>query len=325
MYPLISVVMPMRNAQRFVLESIQSVLEQTLREFEVIIVDDSSEDDSVALVESVADHRFRILRHTTQRGVAASLNRGLAEARAPLVARMDADDVCHPDRFRQQLAFLRVNPDIAVVGSCCYEIDELGRQIGVMERPLDSRILAWNLYFACLIVHPSVMMRADIVRSVGGYATDVPHAEDYDLWLRLAARASLANLPTPLLSYRRHAQQVGRRFRSIQRESSYRIRARAIGELLFRQVSDAVVRWWCVAMWREVLETEQALLQVADLLMELMDAYFDRWQPQGEEARIIRNHAASWLRTLAGLHMARFPHASLRLVACAESLRIAPN
>ena len=213
--PRISVAMSVYNGERFLAEAIESVLGQTYGAFEFLILDDGSTDSSRAIVERYAreDSRIRpIVREN--RGLIASLNQLVEQARTPLIARMDADDVCHPERFARQLAFLDTHPDYGVVGAWSDDIDEQGHPFRVNTPPHPTShegFLAAIESGDQLLCHPVVMMRRDIVRAAGGYHAAFKHCEDLDLWLRLASRTRLASLPDKLIRYRHYPRQVSNR------------------------------------------------------------------------------------------------------------------
>ncbi len=214
-HPAVSVAMSVYNGERFVESAIASVLAQTFGDFEFLILDDGSTDSSAAIITAAAarDPRVRpILREN--RGLIASLNQLIAEARAPLIARMDADDLCRPERFARQVAFLEANPDHGVVGTFTLDVDDEDRPFPVdgAEHPVthDEFIKAIDER-GPLLAHPSVMFRRDVVQAVGGYHAAFRHCEDFDLWLRLADCTRLANVPERLLVYRHYAGQVSSR------------------------------------------------------------------------------------------------------------------
>lgn len=214
--PAISVVMSVYNGERFLALAIESVLAQDFRDFEFLIVDDGSTDSSPEIISRYAatDSRIRpILREN--RGLIASLNEMIEAARAPIIARMDADDICRPHRFSRQIAFLAAHPDYGVVGSWSEDIGEEGEALfrtGMADHPLtheDMLIAIEN--GGQLICHPAAMYRRDVVRSVGAYHAAFRHCEDLDLWLRLTGATKLGNIPERLLRYRRYPGQVSSR------------------------------------------------------------------------------------------------------------------
>lgn len=213
--PAVSVAMSVYNGERFLVPAIESVLAQTMGQFEFLILDDGSHDQSRIIAEAYAarDPRIRVIAREN-RGLVISLNQLLDEARAPLVARMDADDICLPDRFARQLAFFDAHADHGVLGSRTTDIDEAGRPypLDAGEHPLTHEELQHNIVAGGpLLAHPTVMYRRDIVLAGGGYHQAFRHCEDYDLWLRLASRTRIANLPERLLQYRHYADQVSSR------------------------------------------------------------------------------------------------------------------
>lgn len=208
--PLISVIMSVYNGERYVAEAIQSILGQTEGRFEFLIVNDGSRDASGSIIDRYAaqDSRIRAL-HQENRGLIASLNRMLDEARAPLVARMDSDDVSRPDRFAVQLAYMQAHPDIAVLGTNTDELDADGAFFPCSDfHPERPEQIRERLMVASAMCHPSVMMRRDVIRSLGGYRAAFKHCEDYDLWLRVSESHDLYNLPDRLFLYRRSPDQV---------------------------------------------------------------------------------------------------------------------
>ena len=201
--PAISVLMPVYNTERFVAETTESVLAQTFRDFELIALDDGSKDRSREILEGFArrDPRVRVVSRPNK-GLVATLNEGLALAQAPLIARIDADDLCHPQRFEKQVAALNADPGLVAVGSCSAAIDEDGNALGNYPTPLSHEAIEKeHLRGQSSIHHPSVMFRTEVVRQLGGYRELVP-CEDFDLWLRLGEVGRLANLAENLITKR---------------------------------------------------------------------------------------------------------------------------
>ena len=211
--PRVSVVMTVYNAQAYLTDSILSVLDQTLSDLELILVDDGSDDASPRLMADFAarDPRVILLRQPTNTGIVPAANRGLAAATGEYVARMDADDICRPDRLAHQVAFLDAHAGIFLVGSDAVLIDRAGRELARLRRETRPERLALLLPRQNRILHPTVLFRNDGSCS---YREKMRFVEDYDFYLRLLSRGEqLANLPRVLLKYRRHAQSVSLRNR----------------------------------------------------------------------------------------------------------------
>lgn len=216
--PAITVAMSVYNGEPYLAEAIESVLAQTFADFEFLILDDGSQDGSrdTILRFAAQDSRIRpILREN--RGLIASLNQLIAEAKAPLIARMDADDICRPQRFERQVAFLADHPDHGVIGSWSEDIDERSQSIqrdgSAPDQPISHEAFVASIENdGPLLCHPAVMYRAEVVRAAGGYHAAYRHCEDLDLWLRLATRTRICSLPERLLRYRRTDNQISKRF-----------------------------------------------------------------------------------------------------------------
>lgn len=202
--PRVSVVMPVYNARRFLREAVQSILEQTYTDFELIAVDDASTDESRSLLEDFAgwDARVIVVPQPRNQGVRAALHAGVERARGEYIARMDADDFSLPNRLAQQVAFLDENPAVAVVGTWAQAMDDHGQPGVSITPPTPPGEIGWQLLFGSVLIHPSVMMRRSMVAEVGFYRDLTMYCEDYELWTRINRRFSLANLPIIGLRYR---------------------------------------------------------------------------------------------------------------------------
>ncbi|MDX6482887.1 MAG: hypothetical protein QOE95_658 [Gaiellaceae bacterium] len=201
----VAVLLPVRNGERYLRQAVDSMLGQTFRDFELVVVDDGSTDGSAALAEAVDDARLRLVRQEPL-GLVEALRRGLAETTAPLVARMDADDLSLPTRLERQLAALV--GDVVLVGCGFEAIDEDGRVTGSWLLPGDDAALRRRLLLRNPFAHGSVVFRRDAVVQAGGYRADYGANEDYDLWRRLARDGRLAARPEVLYRYREHADAV---------------------------------------------------------------------------------------------------------------------
>lgn len=204
-------VLPVWNGQIYLAAAIRSILLQTHTDFELIVVDDGSTDMSASIAESFAlsDPRVLVLRRPHD-GFAAALNAALASARGEYIARMDADDVSVPHRLERQISFLRQHPQCVAVGSWVEVIDADGNPLGLTRFvEAHDEIVGAFLRGITAIAHPSVLVRRDALIAIGGYDALQHPSEDLDLWLRLIDQGGLANLPEPLLQYRRHEGAMG--------------------------------------------------------------------------------------------------------------------
>jgi glycosyltransferase involved in cell wall biosynthesis len=204
--PGVTVLMPVFNGERFLREAIDSLLQQTYRDFELLILNDGSTDGSRAIVRSYADPRIRLIEHERNRGLTATLNRGLAEASSDLIARQDADDLSSPNRLAKQVEFFKLHPDVALVGTQARFIDERGYSSGgILQRACSHDSIKWDLLFDNSFTHSSVMFRKRVVRGeLGGYDETFSYCQDYELWSRIATSHHVANLSESLVGYRVH-------------------------------------------------------------------------------------------------------------------------
>lgn len=202
--PEISVLMSVYNGRPFLDAAVSSILSQDFGDFEYIIIDDGSTDGSADDLEHwrQRDARIRLL-HQENLGLPTALNRGLREARGALIARMDADDVSLPQRFRLQRDFLQAHPDVGVLGTGIVRIDEEERETPEhWPLPSSPGLTLWRTLFDCSLSHPTVMARRNILEQADGYDETFPRAQDYELWMRLALVTKMQSLPQPLVRRR---------------------------------------------------------------------------------------------------------------------------
>ena len=210
--PTVSVVMTVYNTERYLAEAVDSILNGTFADLEFIIVDDGSTDGCPAILRDYErrDPRVRLVSRPNT-GIVKAANEGIALARGRYLARMDSDDVSLPDRLAKQVAFLDAHPACVLLGTRVLEVDPYGSPVHESAQKLthaeiDAQLLTCHGGWA--LVQPSVMMRTDALRAVGGYRGAYNVSEDHDLFVRLAERGEVANLPEPLLRYRRHYASV---------------------------------------------------------------------------------------------------------------------
>ena len=208
--PRVSVIMAVYNGGRYLREAMDSVLSQDFADFEFVIVDDCSTDETPAMIAAYGDPRIVYLRNERNAGQTASLNTALRAARGPFVARIDADDAYQPGKLRRQVAFLEANPDVAVCGTAAVKFDGDGREFGLFIPPTRADDIRFAIHQRVPVCHVSVMMRRDAVLAAGGYDEGYKYAADYALWSTLLTRGHrIANLPEPLMKYREFRASLG--------------------------------------------------------------------------------------------------------------------
>jgi len=212
--------MAVYKAMAYLPESVESILNQTFTDFEFIIVNDGSTDESTDYLNSLTDPRI-VLLHQKNAGQQAAANKAIQQAKAPYIARMDADDLAEPVRFEKQVAFLDANPEVGLVGSQIYRLGGNNRGLG-SSFPCDHdklyEELINNRHAMC---NPTIMFRKQLFQEIGGY-WEHNIAEDWDMFLRIGEISKLANLPEPLLSYRFHTGSInGRRMFEAQLHNEY--------------------------------------------------------------------------------------------------------
>jgi glycosyltransferase involved in cell wall biosynthesis len=234
--PTVSVLMAVHDGAPWVADAVRSVLGQTLADLELIVVDDASTDATPDLLAGITDGRVHVAKRARE-GLTRALNHALGRARAPLVARLDADDVSLPERLARQVAFLERHPDVGVIGTAAREVDARGHELGVVRPPEDDAAIRRALIRRNPMLHSTVMVRRALLARVGGYDETFAVAQDYDLWLRLTAVTRLANLAEPLVVRRLLPDRV-----SVARDAE---RLRADARVRWRAVRAGAYPPWC--------------------------------------------------------------------------------
>jgi glycosyltransferase involved in cell wall biosynthesis len=233
--PRVSVIIPVYGQAQYLSRAIDSILTQTFRELELILIDDGSPDDSPAIVDDYARGDSRVIvRHQENRGISGALNAGLEIARGFYIARLDGDDIATPDRIARQVAFLDAHPEVGLMGGAITMIDESERKLGTFINPTDPSMLKTEMLVRN-VVSPTHMLRRDLLRELGGWRSTFDFAEDYDLMLRVADRANLGNVIDITGYYRMHPAQAtsthGHRQAALTRLARVSARYRSEGRL----------------------------------------------------------------------------------------------
>ncbi len=266
--PETSVILSTFNNAAFLADAIDSILRQTYRDFEFIIVDDGSTDATQDILAQYSDPRIIVLVNPTQRGVPESLNRALAHAQGEFIARMDGDDTAAPDRLARQIDYLKRHLEVGSLGTQVVRIDANNQIIDdYLYLPLQHSLIAWRLFMDISILHATTITRREILERVGPYNPAYPVTEDTDLWLRQLFVTRFANLPDCLYHYRRHQHSVTRRHAQKLQQAQYQIRSAAASQLLQRTVPTETMAWITAS---EILNAKQAE-KAADLLTGLYE------------------------------------------------------
>ncbi len=240
--PKVSVLMAVRDGAAYLTEALDSLWAQSFSDFELIVVDDGSQDETPALLAACGDPRLVRLRNVQPLGLAGALNRAIGVARGTYWARQDADDRSLPDRLAEQAAFLDRHPDAVLLGSAYDAIDSTGGPIEVQRQPEDDRAIRWQMLFHNAFCHSSVMTRGAALRQRGlAYDPALGYAQDYDLWSRLLAFGKGANLARPHVALRLHAGSLSGANKTAQQAIATQIAARNIEALLGRRLDIALV------------------------------------------------------------------------------------
>jgi glycosyltransferase involved in cell wall biosynthesis len=302
--PRVSVVLATRDAARFLGSAVQSVLAQTVRELELVVVDDGSRDGTPALLAAFDDPRVVVVRNEEPAGLASALNLGFERASGRFVARMDADDIALPRRLELQLDRLRALPAVAVVGTSVAELDEADG-IGTLHLlPAGVEVTRWRSLFGTPFFHPSVMVDRSVLDRHGlrydaGYDAGDASTEDYELWSRLLDVADGDNLAEPLLLYRRHGGQASVRRREHQLELRRTLAARRILSVAPGLGPEGAAAAWLVGDGRAVPAGGES--DAVSAYLELLAAFAGRRDAAvrrlaGRDVARVALHAAAGVR-----------------------------
>ncbi|MEW6455193.1 MAG: glycosyltransferase [Acidobacteriota bacterium] len=235
--PLVSVVMSVYNGENYLEKSIESILYQTFRNFEFIIINDGSTDSTGAILTRYQkiDKRIFVFNQENQ-GVIASLNRGCHLSKGKYIARMDADDISLPERLQKQVEYMELHPEIDFLGTSMELIDQNRIPLKKLCLPTMPGLIRWCLLFENCMSHASVMMRRSIIEKVGLYHIEAQHAEDYDLWTRASFKTKLANLPEVLLCHRIGVNNITSRYFPEQEQAVIKVMHSSISQTLNKEI-----------------------------------------------------------------------------------------
>ena len=311
--PRVSVVMGAYNGERFLRPAIESIINQTFRDFELIVIDDCSTDSTPRILREFQDDRIRVVRNERNLGIAETLNKGIAVACGEYIALQDHDDISLPARLECQLAFFEKHAQVGMVGSSCNVIDEVGTLVPYWPVEYDDANLRWALLWRCAFFHTSLMVRRRALEEVGGYSSDPKYrfAEDYDLMSRLALRHAVANIPQLLGCWRMHKTSASQLNESQQAAAIRSISQRNICHLLGWDRIDPVY-WQGVEIFlyhpvqQQLDLTSAEVNRTLDFLMTVHETFCSKYSLGNREAAAHRRRVFwPWGKHALGLSYRR--------------------
>lgn len=310
--PAVTVLMSVYNGQRYLHESIDSILGQSYDDFEFVIVNDGSTDATENILRQYADRDRRIvlLQHEDKVGLSKSLNEGLAIAQGVYIARQDADDVSLDERLQRQVAFMEAHPQVGLLGTAYGVVNQGGGKVTSCQHPLGDTEIRWQLLFHNAFCHTSVLFRRQLVMNVESYNEQCPYSQDYDLWVRLMNVTIGANLPEPLVNWRHHKAGVGMTHGEEQQRIAAQIaydQMRSLLELPALEMADVdrLRRWYYHLPERFSL----ADIRICRILVDMLDRFEGRKDVDKGCANSLRR---GWLSRLGG----RLSFADLQYSEC---------
>jgi len=296
--PTVSVVMAAYNGAALIGETLASLAAQTLTDWEAIVVDDRSTDDTRAVVAAWPDPRVRLIALDENGGPVRARNRALVEARGRYIAGLDQDDLCLPERFAQQVAYLDANPDVALLGSAVdfLKAGRIGRS--TYSDTTSPALIGWLSWIGNPLVWSSVMVRGQAARALDPFTRpDILYAEDFDLYHRIRPHGEIARLDTVLLHYRQHEGGASQRFTERMEASAARVLAEAHAPLLGDEATAVALLLVVHHMGGRPVPDRATLRQLGDALARLEAAYLARHRPSPADRRLIKwETARRWAR-----------------------------
>ncbi|MDD4000869.1 MAG: glycosyltransferase [Bacilli bacterium] len=266
--PKVSIIMPVYNAAKYLDETIKSILNQTYNDFEFLIIDDGSTDNSLEILYSYNDPRIKILKNEKNIGYVKTLNKLIDLSKGEYIARQDNDDISLPDRIEKQVLFLNMNKDVGVCGTNAFVF---GKKTKMTRMPItDDEIKAYMILYNPML-HPTIMYRKSIfeVLNIGKYNEDLCPAEDYAMWFEISKKTKLANLPEPLLKYRWHENNTSQLKKNIQIEKANHIRKEILDYTISYQISTEESKLFEI-MSNPKLANKKDLKSVEDTLTKIL-------------------------------------------------------
>ncbi|WP_440950015.1 glycosyltransferase family 2 protein [Methanosphaerula subterraneus] len=310
--PAISVIMPVYNGESFLGESIESILNQTYTDFELILIDDGSRDKSLQIMKNYSDPRIIIIQNEKNIGLVGSLNKGIKDAHGEYIARMDQDDVSHPQRFEKQIEYLERNPDVGLCGTWANITNKEGEIIDFFKPSSTSDLIKWDLHFFCAIAHPSVIVRKSFFERNGQYLNSDIHCEDYALWVRGFNNTKMSNIPLLLINLRKHDLNISKTYSEIQMNHAIKVSQTALSSTLKYEIPLNNVR--IIYRQSNIFSTEEYITTTKNL-RQLKHSYLENPNLSHEDKKYIKKSMSMILYNIGTLPVRRNPILSLYIIA----------
>ena len=279
--------MPVYNGDQYLGLSISSILAQSFSDFELLIINDGSVDNTANILTSHRDERIRVINNPLNLGLSASLNKGLAAARGEFIARMDADDIAAPNRLVKQISCLESHPGVGIIGSSATIIDNYGKTISKIQMPASDVEIRWLSLFRSPFLHPSVMMRRELFWTNElryGEGSTSTAVEDYELWVNLLKKSKGANIQEPLLHYRVHPASISSTNKVLQEKNHIAISLDALknefaSELPTEEELTLLIQMVGLGKVSDKFQTIRPLM--AQKYLELWERFSPKYKDQG--------------------------------------------
>lgn len=282
--PEVTVLIPVYNCAKYIATAIESVLSQKYTDYELLIIDDGSTDNTAEIISNIKDSRIIFLKNSKNRGIVYTLNKGLDLAKGKYIVRMDGDDIVLGNRLEAQIDFLKNNPDFGIVGGWYQVINAEGKTIDTVEGVTDYRNAQLSLLFRNQFTHSAVTMRTDLAKQLK-YDPEFQYCEDYDLWVRFAEVSKVANLPLYFVKYRWYSENSCSRKQKELKQAMFNLLSRELDKINVEHTAEELMLHLaiCFNMAPRLFKNEEkrkALQQWLDKVFSstvLSQRYDEKW------------------------------------------------
>ena len=286
--PEISIIMSVYNGGKYLRESIDSILNQTFNNFELILVDDKSTDNTKQIIETYKDRRIKVIENNKNIGLTKSLNKAIKQSKGKYIARMDADDISHQDRLKEQYNFMEKSPDISIAGSFMNIINESGEIISINKIYTSFKVIKFVLLFKNCILHSSIIARSKDLKKIGFYNEKYKYTQDLDLYSRaINKNLKIAIIPKVLVSSRIHKETISKRPESnkLQKINRQKICLENINKYITSSNKEKIILG--NAIWNQKITSIKNLLIAYKIIRKLRKKFTEKELPNHKEIKQI--------------------------------------